>query len=146
MDIILSILQSLGADKSFFYQFIIFTITYLIAAPLFMKTLLNVLMKRNEVTVGVMEKANRTMNKSLKLEEDYNVKKSAMKKELFDDLQLKKSKLLESKKQELSKLEFKLESELENKKATYNIELNEKRDAILDDAKNISKELVDHLR
>ena len=145
MDIILTILQKLGADQSFFCQFAIFTITYFIAAPLFFKPLFKVLNARREATTGVMERANQTMNNSLKLEEDYNAKKDAMKRELLNDLQNKKAKILEAKKEELHQHERELEGELESKKLKYNSELNEKRDSILGETSEISKELVERL-
>ncbi len=145
MNTIVTIINSLKIDQTFFVQFILFFVFFNLIAPLLFKKLQEVLDTRDLRTTKLESQANHVYKQAEELSEKY---KASIEKTHQDSQALaskKKSEILAKEKVVFDGAEEKMTNDYEAKRASMLKEMDEKKSAVLAEASLLSTSLVEKL-
>ena len=145
MNTIVTILNALKIDKSFYYQFALFVISFNIIAPLLFKKVQEVLDLRENKTTKLESHAHHVYKQAEDLAEQY---KSSVEKTHQDSQAVaskKKAEIIAKEKAVYDSAEEKLSQEYDGSRVNLLKDLAEKRTAVMAEASVLSNTLVDKL-
>jgi F-type H+-transporting ATPase subunit b len=145
MGTVYTILNSLKIDKSFYIQFILFTVFFNILAPLLFKKIQIILELRESKTTKLDSHANHVFKQAEELAEEYKGTVEKTHQDAQAVASKAKSEILSKERAILTSAEDKMIEEYEGKKSVLLKEFSIKRAAVMADASNLSNSLVEKL-
>jgi F-type H+-transporting ATPase subunit b len=142
MDAILNIFKSLDIDQTFFVQFAIVSVLYLVMRSLLFGKLQEVLDLREEKTTKMEDGAAEKLNKAEKLAKEYKEKIDGAKGEAFKIVTSHKDSVISREATKIKEHETKLEAEADTKRSEFAKEIASKKEAIMQQADSLSQDLV----
>ncbi len=145
MNTIVTILNSLKIDQTFFVQFILFFVFFNVIAPLLFKKIQEVLDTRELKTTKLESQANHVYKQAEDLSEKY---KASIEKTHQDSQALntkKKSEILSKEKEVLDGAEEKMTNDYETKRSALLKDMVDKKKLVLAEATELSSSLVEKL-
>ncbi|MCK5882436.1 MAG: hypothetical protein KAG61_02010 [Bacteriovoracaceae bacterium] len=142
---VVKILQQLGMDSTVFIQFLIFCVIYFITAPLLWKKLQYVLENREEKTTVLKKKAEETIERAEKIDEEYAEKLDVARNEAQKGFHKEKHDVALAEQAKIKKIEEELNTEYEGARSEYMKELDSKRGELMGQTSDLSNELIQKL-
>ncbi|OIQ18330.1 MAG: hypothetical protein BM556_08700 [Bacteriovorax sp. MedPE-SWde] len=142
MDAILNIFKSLDINQTFFIQFALISILYLVMRSLLFGKLQEVLDLREERTTKMEDGAADKLTKAEKLAKEYKEKIDNARSEAFKVITSHKDTVIARETTKVKEHEAKLEAEANSKRSEFEKEIESKKDAIMKEADSLSQELV----
>lgn len=145
MESLIAIFNQLGVDGSIFYQFVLFFVLYFVVRSLLFKPLQDVIEDREGKTTKLEGQANHKFEKAKKLETEYKEKIDSAYLEAQEVFHSKKTEVIQREREVFKKAEAEILNEYEEKRKQELAAIESKRNEILDQAKNLSNDLVEKL-
>ena len=145
MDLVLSIFQQLGADKSIFVQFVIVTIMFVLSKHLFFGHLQNVLDTREDKTTKLAGAADKQFEEVNQMAEQYKEKIQAANKDLKSNLDTSKNDIIKSAEARYRTSETESNSHVEASRKEIEAEVKSQEEQVLSQAQNLADNLVEKI-
>jgi len=145
MGTIYKVLESLAIDHTFFYQFAIVVVLYLILRSLLFGKLQEVLDLREAKTTKMESGANEKIQMAEKLAQQYKDKIAQAKQEAFQIITKNKDEIISREAVKIKSHEEKVEAEIAVKRSEFEKEIESKKENIMKQAVSLSQELVNKI-
>lgn len=142
MDMILDIFQKLGADSSFFYQFIIFGVLFFILDYILMGKLQFVIEQREAKTTRLSSAADDKLNKADEIAIKYKEKIDDVYKTVNEKVSNEKNVLIKENDKVLRSKQSEIIEEFESQRKVKLVEIESQKAEIFKESEQLSDELV----
>jgi F0F1-type ATP synthase membrane subunit b/b' len=139
------LLKQLGIDITVLYQFLVFSVGYLVLANVLFKKVLFVLKTRDDKTTKLEANANEDFEKAEKLATEYKEKIDQAYTEAQAEFNSVKNDALNKQKDKITAEEKKLAEMIESETKVFVEETNKSKDKVLSQADDLTKNLVEKL-
>lgn len=145
VDEIINIFAKLGADKTIFYQFVIFLIFFVLLKPLLFDKLLEVLISREDKTVNLQDLSNEKLATAERMATEYNEKLVMAQNEIFGEIKQKKTEIIGAENKKIDLFKSDLKSKTDKEREDFKKVLGKKRESLLGETEKLSEDLVEKL-
>lgn len=145
MDLVLSIFQQLGADKSIFVQFGIITVMFVLSKQLFFGHLQRVLDTREDKTTKLAGDADKQFEEVNQLADQYKDKMQAASREMKSNLDSSKNEIIKSAESRYRTSETETNAEVEKARKEIETEVKSQEEAVLSQAQALADNLVEKI-
>lgn len=145
MESILAIFNKLGVDYSFYYQFALFLILFVILKYLFFNKVQFIIELRESKTNGLIKNANNKFNKGMKIADECKEKIDNTHAKVQEELRSHKKNICTKEYKDYSKEEIRIMSEFDEERSKLHQEAMERQKEAIGKVDEFSNELVKKL-
>ena len=142
MDQLAGIFAQLGGDATIIHQFVIFLILFVVLKMVFFNKLQFVIEMRENKTTKLEDHANHKFQEAEKLSSDYNQRVQTVTAQATEQFNKVKNEALTAQKEKVSSAQASADAQADEERKKFEAVLASKREAVLNNAKNLSDELV----
>ena len=142
MDLVLNILKQLGANESLFFQFGIVLVAFFTAKVLFIDHLQAVIERREDKTIKLEGDAEKQFDEITKIKNEYKEKIQSASKEMREKLEVNKTEIIKKEESRYRESEAEINAYFEKTRKEVEVEINEKKTEILNEAEKLASNLV----
>ncbi len=144
-NVVITVLKSLGVDSTVFYQFIIFTIIFILLKVILFKRLQEVIEKRDDETLGRMKKANKKRDDADAITLEYDKKIEAVYVEVGRELMSQKGEVSVSESRRYKEEEDKILGDAKSRRDIIIAEVTDKQTSIMKEKNELVHDLLKKL-
>lgn len=145
MELVLNIFKQLGADSTFFTQFVIFVIAFILLKVVLFEKMKKVIEERESNTTGLAEKAKEKEEEANILAEKYQGEIDQAQAAAQNKFQEEKVRILEGERAVIKKAEDESFATVEKEKKEYASDLQVMSKELMGSSSDIADQLVDRL-